>query len=327
MLKIGVIGVGYMGFHHARIYSQNKICKLIGIYDVDESKAKMVAENLQTTYYKDVKDLIKEVDAVSIAVPTDKHYEVAKMVLNYSKHMLIEKPVTDNLEQAEELRELAYKKGIILMVGHTERFNPVLKQIINYINKPIFIEIRRMGPLPNRKPSTGVVLDLMIHDIDIIVNFLLRGKKIREINAVGNSVYDFTLNEDIANAVITFEDDTIAVLTSSRCHPVKERKIRIIQSDNSIYADYISQYVEVHYVPLNIYKHANYESFEMKVEIPNVIRYEPLRLELTEFINSITENRKPLVTIDDGINALSVSFKMLKKIYEQFNIVDKIKMI
>ncbi len=325
MLKIGVIGVGYMGFHHARIYSQNKICKLVGVYDLDESKAKMVAENLGTNYYKEVKELIKSVDAVSIAVPTGKHYEVAKTVLEYGKHILIEKPITDNLEHAEELKELAYKKGIIFMVGHTERFNPVLKQIINYIKKPIFMEIRRMGPLPNRKPSTGVVLDLMIHDIDIVVNYLLKGKEIREINALGNSVYDFTLNEDIANASITFENDTIVVLTSSRCHPVKERKIRIIQSDNSIYADYISQYVEVHYVPLNIYKDANYESFEMKVEIPNVIRYEPLRLELTEFINSINENRKPLVTVDDGINALKVSFQMLKRIYEQFNIVDKIK--
>ncbi|MGB9637806.1 MAG: Gfo/Idh/MocA family oxidoreductase [bacterium] len=325
MLRIGVIGVGYMGFHHARIYSQNKVCKLIGIYDVDENKAKMVAENLGTVYYKDVKDLIKNVDAVSIAVPTDKHYEVAKMVLNYSKHILIEKPITDNLEQAEELKDLAYKKGVILMVGHTERFNPVLKQVINYIKKPVFIEVIRMGPLPNRKPSTGVILDLMIHDIDIVVNFLLKGQKIREINAVGNSVYDFTLNEDIANASITFENDTIVVLTSSRCHHVKERKIRIIQAENSIYADYISQYVEIHYVPLNIYKHANYESFEMKVEIPNVIRYEPLRLELMEFINSVNENREPLVTVDDGINALKVSFKMLKKIYEQFNIIDKIK--
>lgn len=325
MLRIGVIGVGYMGFHHARIYSQNKVCKLVGVYDVDETKSKMVAENLGTFYYKDVEELIKNVDAVSIAVPTDKHYEVAKMVLNYSKHILIEKPITDNLEQAEKLKDLAYKKGSILMVGHTERFNPVLKQIINYIKKPVFMEIRRMGPLPNRKPSTGVILDLMIHDIDIVVNFLLKGQKIREINAVGNSVYDFTLNEDIANASITFEDDTIVVLTSSRCHHVKERKIRIIQAENSIYADYISQYVEVHYVPLNIYKHANYESFEMKVEIPNVIRYEPLRLELMEFINSVNEGREPLVTADDGINALKVSFKMLKKIYEQFHIIDKIK--
>ena len=327
MIKIGVIGVGYMGFHHARIYSQNKICKLVGVYDVDESKSKLVAEVLNTKYFKDVKDLLKQVDAVSIAVPTDKHYEVSKMVLEFGKHMLVEKPLTDNLEHAEELKELAYKKGIILMVGHTERFNPVLKQVINYLKKPVFIEVRRMGPLPNRKPSTGVVLDLMIHDIDIIVNSLLKGKKIKEINALGNSVYDFTLNEDIASASITFEDDIIVVLTSSRCHPVKERKIRIIQPDNSIYADYISQYVEIHYVPLNIYKDANYETFEIKVEIPNVIRYEPLRLELTEFINALTEKREPLVTAQDGINALKVSFKMLKKIYEQFNIIDKIKVV
>lgn len=327
MIKIGVIGVGYMGFHHARIYSQNKICKLVGVYDVDESKSKLVAEVLNTNYFKDVKDLLKQVDAVSIAVPTDKHYEVSKMVLEFGKHMLVEKPLTDNLEHAEELKELAYKKGIILMVGHTERFNPVLKQVINYLKKPVFIEVRRMGPLPNRKPSTGVVLDLMIHDIDIIVNSLLKGKKIKEINALGNSVYDFTLNEDIASASITFEDDIIVVLTSSRCHPVKERKIRIIQPDNSIYADYISQYVEIHYVPLNIYKDANYETFEIKVEIPNVIRYEPLRLELTEFINALTEKREPLVTAQDGINALKVSFKMLKKIYEQFNIIDKIKVV
>ncbi|MCS7243521.1 MAG: Gfo/Idh/MocA family oxidoreductase [Candidatus Calescibacterium sp.] len=315
MLKAGVIGVGYMGFHHARIYSTlNSMVKLQGVFDIDQLKSELVAENLNVRSYSAMDDLVDDCDILSIAAPTDKHYEIAIHCIKKGKHLLIEKPVADNLEKAEEIKYYAQKYGINIMVGFTERFNPAIRQLSSYITNPIFIECRRMGPLPSRKPSTGVLLDLMIHDIDIILNYLMKDKKIKSINSVGNSVYSFTSNEDIAVGNITFDDGSVAVMTASRCYPSKERKMRIVQPDNSIYVDLILQYMEIHHVPSNIYKNTDIESFEVKIEIPNIIRSESLRMEIMEFVSSVIQRREPLVGIDDGIRSLDVATRMLKNI-------------
>lgn len=315
MLKAGVIGVGYMGFHHARIYSTlNNNVKLVGVFDIDNSKSEIVADNLGVKKFNSIYELIDECDIISIAAPTDKHYEIAIPCIKKGKHLLIEKPVADTIEKAEEIKYYSQKYGVKVMVGFTERFNPAIKQLTNYISNPIFIECRRMGPLPSRKPSTGVLLDLMIHDIDIIVNHLMKDKQIKAINSIGNSVYNFTNNEDIAVGNIVFEDGSIAVMTASRCYPSKERKMRIVQTDNSIYVDLILQYIEIHYVPSNIYKNTDIESFEVKIEIPNIIRAESLRLEIMEFVNGVLENREPLVNIDNGIRSLDIATQMLKNI-------------
>ncbi|MCS6955431.1 MAG: Gfo/Idh/MocA family oxidoreductase [Candidatus Calescibacterium sp.] len=315
MLKAGVIGVGYMGFHHARIYSTlNNIIKLQGVFDIDQFKSELVAENLDVRSYSGMDELVDDCDILSIAAPTDKHYEIAIHCIKKGKHLLIEKPVADSLEKAEEIKYYAQKYGINIMVGFTERFNPAIRQLANYITNPIFIECRRMGPLPSRKPSTGVLLDLMIHDIDIILNYLMKGKKIKSINSVGNSVYSFTNNEDIAVGNITFYNGSVAVMTASRCYPSKERKMRIVQHDNSIYVDLILQYMEIHHVPSNIYKNTDIESFEVKIEIPNIIRSESLRMEIMEFVSSVIQNREPLVGIDDGIRSLDVATRMLENI-------------
>ncbi len=315
MLKAGVIGTGYIGFHHARIYfSLNNIVKLQGIFDIDQNKAETIAESLSTRKYSSMQDLINDCDIISIAAPTDKHYEIAIECIKKGKHLLIEKPITDNIDRAYEIKHYSEKYGTKIMVGFTERFNPAIKQLSNYLNNPTFIESRRMGPLPNRKPSTGVILDLMIHDIDIIVNSIMKNVKIKTINSVGNSVYDFTNNEDIAVGTIVFENGSIAVMTASRCHPSKERKMRIVQKDNSINVDLILQHMEIHYVPSNIYKNTNVESFEVKIEIPNIIRTEPLRQEIIEFIKSIIENKEPPVNVDNAIKSLEIAFQLLKNI-------------
>ncbi len=315
MLKAGVIGVGYMGFHHARIYSTlNNNVKLVGVFDIDNSKSEIVADNLGVKKFNSIDELVDECDIISIAAPTDKHHEIAIPCIKKGKHLLIEKPVADTIEKAEEIKYYSQKYGVKVMVGFTERFNPAIRQLTNYISNPIFIECRRMGPLPSRKPSTGVLLDLMIHDIDIIVNYLMKDKKIKNINSIGNSVYNFTNNEDIAVGNIVFENGSIAVMTASRCYPSKERKMRIVQNDNSIYVDLILQYIEIHYVPSNIYKNTDIESFEVKIEIPNIIRAESLRLEIMEFVNSVLENREPLVNIDNGIRSLDIATQMLKNI-------------
>ncbi|MCS7164861.1 MAG: Gfo/Idh/MocA family oxidoreductase [Candidatus Calescibacterium sp.] len=313
MLKAGVIGVGYMGSHHARIYSTlNNIVKLQGVFDIDQSKSELVSKNLNVKNYQNMNELIHDCDVISIATPTDKHHEIAISCIKKGKHVLIEKPIAETLEKAEEIKYYAQKYGVKVMVGHTERFNPVIRQLSNYVVNPIFIECRRMGPLPSRKSSTGVLLDLMIHDIDIIVNHLMKGNKIKSISSMGNSVYTFTNNEDIAVGNIIFDNGSIAVMTASRCYPSKERKMRIVQPDNSIYVDMILQYMEIHHVPSNIYKHADKESFEVKIEIPNIIRSESLRMEIIEFLDSVIKNREPLVSIDDGINSLRIATQMLK---------------
>lgn len=315
MLKAGVIGVGYIGFHHARIYSSlNNIVKLQGVFDIDQYKSETIADNLGTKSYYSMEDLINDCDIISIAAPTDKHHEIALNCLKKGKHLLIEKPISDCVEKAYEIKYFAQKYGLIVMVGFTERFNPVVKQLSNYLATPIFIEARRMGPLPSRKPSTGVILDLMIHDIDIIVNYLMKDHKIKSINSLGNSVYDFTNNEDIAIGSIVFENGSIAVMTASRCHPSKERKMRIVQKDNSIHLDLILQYMEIHHIPSNIYKNPEAESFEVKIEIPNIIRAESLKLEIIEFIQSVLNKKEPLVNVDSGIKSLEIAMQMIKNI-------------
>jgi len=315
LIKAGVIGVGYMGFHHARIYSSlNNFVKLQGIFDIDQNKSEVVAENLGTRKYNSLEELIKDSDIISIATPTDKHHEIALKCIKNGKHVLIEKPIADTLEKALEIKYYAEKFGSIVMVGFTERFNPVIRQLSNYITDPTFIECRRMGSLPSRKPSTGVILDLMIHDIDIIVNFIMKDKKIKRIESIGNSVYSFTNNEDIAVGSIIFENGSIAVMTSSRCYPSKERKMRIVQNENSIYVDLILQYMEIHHVPSNIYKNVNTESFEIKIEIPNIIRAESLRLEIMEFVNSVIENRQPFVSVDNAVKSLEIAMKMVDSV-------------
>lgn len=315
ILKAGVIGVGYMGFHHARIYSTlNNSVKLQGVFDIDQSKSEIVAESLSVKNYTSMEEIIQDCDILSIATPTDKHHSIAISCIKKGKHLLIEKPIADTIEKAEEIKYYAQKYGVNVMVGFTERFNPAIKQLCNYVKNPIFVECRRMGPLPSRKPSTGVILDLMIHDIDIIVNYLMKNKKILKIDSVGNSVYNFTYNEDIAVGNIIFEDGSIAVMTSSRCYPSKERKMRIVQPDNSIYVDLILQYIEIHYVPLNIYKNTDIESYEVKIEIPNIIRAESLRLEILEFVNSVINHREPSVNVDNGIMSLKIATKMLENI-------------
>ncbi|MEN3015549.1 MAG: Gfo/Idh/MocA family oxidoreductase [bacterium] len=315
LLKAGVIGVGYMGFHHARIYSTlNNAVKLQGVYDIDFSKADLVAENLGVKSYKSFEEIVDECDILSIAAPTDKHHEIAIPCIKKGKHLLIEKPIADSVEKAEEIKYYAEKLGVHVMVGFTERFNPAIRQLSNHITNPIFIECRRMGPLPSRKPSTGVLLDLMIHDIDIIVNYLMKNRQIKSISSVGNSVYNFTNNEDIAVGKVIFDNGSIAIMTASRCYPSKERKMRIVQPNNSIYVDLILQYMEIHHVPSNIYKNTDVESFEVKIEIPNIIREESLKLEIMEFVNSVINDREPLVNLENGIKSLKIAMKMLENI-------------
>lgn len=240
-VRVGVIGVGALGRHHTRLYQQCNEAELVGIYDVDPQQAAKIAEELGTQVFDTIEALAQQVDALSIAVPTNYHYQVAKDLLHHGKHLLIEKPITVTLEEADELNELAKSKDLMIQVGHVERFNPVISFLEEKINDPRFIECHRLANyppprdnLPPRGTEVGVVLDLMIHDIDMVL--ALVRSKVTEIDAIGIPVLSPT--EDIANARLKFENGAVANLTASRVSPERMRKIRVFQSNCYLSLDY-----------------------------------------------------------------------------------------
>ena len=308
MVRIGVIGVGHIGAHHARIYSQIPDVRLVAVVDTDQKRREKVAREYSTTGYANHVDILDKVDAVSVVVPTHLHYPVAKDFLEKGVHCLIEKPITPTLEEAEDLLGIARKKNLILQIGHVERFNSAILEAQKYIKEPKFIEAYRLGPYDPRTSNIGVVLDLMIHDIDIVL-YLVRSA-VKNIDAIGGSV--LSQNEDIANARINFQNGCVANISASRVSLEKFRKIRIFQKDVYISLDYVNQ-------SLKIYQKKGKEVKSMKdmmILRPQLQKTDPLREELTHFIQCVRKNRKPLVSGKHGRDALEIALEILKKIKE-----------
>ena len=308
MVRIGVIGVGHIGAHHARIYSQIPDVRLLAVVDTDQKRREKVAREYSTTGYANHVDILDKVDAVSVVVPTHLHYPVAKDFLEKGVHCLIEKPITPTLEEAEDLLGIARKKNLILQIGHVERFNSAILEAQKYIKEPKFIEAYRLGPYDPRTSNIGVVLDLMIHDIDIVL-YLVRSA-VKNIDAIGGSV--LSQNEDIANARINFQNGCVANISASRVSLEKFRKIRIFQKDVYISLDYVNQ-------SLKIYQKKGKEVKSMKdmmILRPQLQKTDPLREELTHFIQCVRKNRKPLVSGKHGRDALEIALEILKKIKE-----------
>jgi len=308
VVRIGVIGVGHIGAHHARIYSQIPDVRLLAVVDTDQKRREKVAREYSTTGYANHVDILDKVDAVSVVVPTHLHYPVAKDFLEKGVHCLIEKPITPTLEEAEDLLGIARKKNLILQIGHVERFNSAILEAQKYIKEPKFIEAYRLGPYDPRTSNIGVVLDLMIHDIDIVL-YLVRSA-VKNIDAIGGSV--LSQNEDIANARINFQNGCVANISASRVSLEKFRKIRIFQKDVYISLDYVNQ-------SLKIYQKKGKEVKSMKdmmILRPQLQKTDPLREELTHFIQCVRKNRKPLVSGKHGRDALEIALEILKKIKE-----------
>src|SRR6266436_1422767 len=221
-LRVGVVGVGHIGSNHARLYAEIPATDFAAIYDVDLVKANTIGKKLRATAAQSLDEFMELVDAASVATPTNTHYEIACSLLGRGKHLLIEKPITDNTAHASELAELAARNGLILQVGHVERFNPVLSALEERLTHPRFIEAHRLSPYPERSTDIGVVLDLMIHDLEIILH-LVRSP-VQNIDAIGVPV--LSRGEDIANARIRFENGCVANVTSSRISPDRMRKHR-----------------------------------------------------------------------------------------------------
>lgn len=302
-IRIGVIGLGRLGSIHAKIYSTLDNTELCGVCDIDENTAKNTAEALKADWSVDYKKLLDyKLDAVSIVTPTILHYEIARFFLKNKIHVLIEKPITKTLKEAEDLIKIAAKNRLIIQVGHVERFNSAIQAIEKLSNKPRFIEVHRLGPFAPRVKDVGVVLDLMIHDIDIVLG--LTKSKVKNIDALGMKI--LTDHEDIANARIRFKNGTVCDLTASRVTSDSLRKIRIFQDDCYISIDYMAQ-------EALIYKKINGQIISEKIDIK---KEAPLTKELASFIACVANNKKPVVSGKEAYEALKVALAILKKIHK-----------
>ena len=307
--RVGVIGVGHLGQHHARVYTELLDARLVGVADRDEERAHLIGENLGVPAYSTMEELIarQAPDAVSIVVPTSLHFDVARAAMEAGIHVLVEKPVTTRPDEAEELLKLAAKKNLVLQVGHIERFNSAVRYISQTVHSPIYLESKRIGPFSPRINDVGVVLDLMIHDIDIVLSLV--SSPIARIAATGRCVH--TDHEDIADAQITFENGVMAHILVSRVSEKKQRQLDIMEPQRHITVNYETQTVQIN----RCVRDSNGQTEIL--ETPIFPKSEPLKLELAHFIGCVRERRQPLVGIRDGKRALEVAIEVLRQIHER----------
>ena len=302
-LKVAVVGVGRLGSIHARIYKENPNCQLVAVCDTEQTRLEEAASNFGVSGYSDYTQILEKVDALSIAVPTNLHHKIALFFLKHSIPVLVEKPFTSNLKEADELIEVAAANNTVLQVGHIERFNSAFSATLKLIKEPKFIECHRLSPFPNRSLDVGAVLDIMIHDIDIILG-LVRSK-IKKIESVGVSV--LTQFEDIANARITFENGCVANLTASRVSDEIIRKIRIFQENTYISLDYKDAKACVYTKEgMNI----------KKTDLP-IEKAEPLKKELESFLECAATGAQPLVSGETARDALAVAIEIRDQIWDK----------
>ncbi len=299
-LKVGVIGIGHLGSIHAKIYNELPSCVLTAVCDTDENRINEASQKLKIPVFSDYRQVFDKVDAVSIAVPTKYHYAIASEFLKHKIHTLVEKPFTTDLKQADSLISLAKKNNLILQVGHIERFNSAFNATRELINHPKFIECHRLSPFPNRCLDVGAVLDIMIHDIDIVLGLV--DSKIKNIESVGINV--LTRYEDIANARITFENGCVANLTASRVSDEVMRKIRIFQENTYISLDYKD-------AKASVYKKTGHSI--TKQDLP-IEKEQPLQKELESFVQCVITGNKPIVTGETAREALAVALKIQNQI-------------
>src|SRR4029453_6346934 len=241
-LRVGVVGVGHIGSNHARLDAKIPSAEFTAVYDVDLLRGNAIGQKFGPTPARSLDEFIEMVDAASVATPTNTHYQIARSLLDRGKHVLVEKPITDNTAHASELADLAARNGLILQVGHVERFNPVLSALEQHLTHPRFIEAHRLSPYPERSTDIGVILDLMIHDLEVILHFV--HSPVQSIDVVGVPV--LSRGEDIANARLRFENGCVANVTASRISPERMRKIRVFQEDAYLSLDYQNQSGEIY---------------------------------------------------------------------------------
>jgi predicted dehydrogenase len=297
-IPVGVVGVGYAGKRHAEKYALSPKAKLIGVADVDADRAREIGAQLGVASMTDYRELFGRVRGVSIAVPTRLHYEVARDFLDAGIDVLVEKPMTATLEEGRRLVDLAREKRLVLQVGHLERFNPAIRALESVIQEPKFVECHRLAPFVERGTDVDVVLDLMIHDIDVIAS-LVRSK-VERVEAVGVPV--LTNEPDIANARITFANGCVANVTASRVSVKRERKIRFFQRDAYISIDYGEKRAQIYRRPQ---KGASW--MDIRGETVEIQEADALADEIDSFLDSVKSRVDPLVSGEEGLRALEIA--------------------
>lgn len=295
-LRIGVVGLGHVGTFHARIYKQINGIELSYLCDIDRARADMASKELGGHPADDYRALIGQVDAVSLAVPTPLHYPLAKAFLRGGAHVLIEKPITTRLSDAAALIRLARARHLVLQVGHVERFNAAIRKGLEHLTHPRFIECHRLSPYPKRSTDVSVILDVMIHDLDLVQTIVR--SPVRRMDAVGIPV--LSRLEDIANARLTFANGCVANLTASRISDETMRKIRIFQEDTYLSIDTVTQAVDL----------ARTTTTGIHREQLTVTKTQPLHDELTGFVEAVRTRKRPLVTGEDGKAALALALRV-----------------
>jgi len=305
-VKVAVIGVGHLGQHHARIYTELPGAELVAVADLSEARRRDVGGRLKVPAVADYRSLIGNVDAVSVAVPTGAHYPIALAFLEAGSDVLVEKPITQSVAEADVLIAAAARGERILQVGHSERYNGAVQVLSTQVQDPAFIEVHRMGPFPGRGTDVDVVLDLMIHDIDIILTLVK--SPVVSVSAVGVPVV--TGQVDIANARLEFASGCVANITASRVSGERLRKIRVFQRDTYFVLDYASQ-------ELNLFRKipgdGSGKAKLTRIEVP-VARVEPLRQELVDFLESVRTRRPPLVSGEAGREAVAVAAQIIERL-------------
>lgn len=323
-LRIGVVGVGHLGSKHAEIYHKIPTAEFVGIYDVDKSRAETVAKQYKIKSFSSLDRLLDEVKAISIVTPTSTHFAVATEALQRGVNVLIEKPITSTVLEAESLLKLAKQHGAKIQVGHIERFNPAILALEKYTINPIFVESHRLAQFNPRGTDVAVVLDLMIHDIDIILSLVQ--SPVRKIEANGVAVVSD--NIDIANARLQFENGCVANVTASRISQKKMRKMRLFQRDAYISIDFSEGLAEVFRIVdesdhtvrgTMLLGEINSGKIKRRIvyEQPEVKEINALKYELEKFIDSIQNGREPLVTGEEGKEALQIANDIMAKISQQ----------
>jgi len=316
-IKIGVIGLGHLGSFHVEQLSTIDNVELVGVFDSNKKQAEKVGLKFNVSVFKEPLSLMKECEAVSIVTPTSTHYSIAKEALGLDCHLFIEKPITEKIHEAEELLKIAEAKKKVIQVGHIERFNPAFIYVKSLNIAPQFIEIHRLSPFNPRGTDVPVILDLMIHDLDLLLNMI--DSKPLKIEASGVKVVSETI--DIANARVSFNNGCVANITASRISQGSMRKMRIFQEQNYITVDFLQNSVEIYNVQdsppkdmpeRKIFPIEGHNKKYIVYEKPEIIKHNALREELYHFSKSIAEGEKPKVDGHSAAEALSLALKIQK---------------
>jgi predicted dehydrogenase len=303
-LKLAVVGVGNFGEHHVRVLKELPKVSLVGVVDIDRQRGKFISKRYRVPFYPDCEPLLGKVDAVSIAVPTCDHFSIASRFIEQGIHVFLEKPMTKTLEEADSLIEVSEKNGAILQVGYIERYNPAVEAALKLIDSPLVIEAERIGRFVPRSLDIDVVLDLMIHDIDIAL--MMAKSPVVSVYARGASV--ITDRVDVANARLTFESGCVGEFMASRVSTSKLRKVRVFQQDSVITLDYITQEVELEMVTRSKRdKTPQLAKKKIKTE-----REEPLKKELSSFLEAVKNKSLPRVTAREARGSLAIAFEIIE---------------